>query len=181
MGRQPGAAPPPSEQPRALPGPERRGVGVFRLAGWGWGVTIALAILVGIVVVVGLLRDDPARNPAPAAYRAAVCTAVGELRAGTASLARGVEGREDPAVRSAAAAQVEGHVAATDRALADLPEWVPGRSLDELIGSQIITLTNGAAALEDGPVEEDLATALSTDARIREQLSDRRYGFSCDA
>ena len=106
--------------------------------------------------------------------------AVPELSAGTDALARGVENRDDPAEREAAAAEVVSLVAAADDALADLPDWVPGGALNELIGSQIITLTNGGAALEEGPVEEDLAMAQAVDAEIAEQLASGRYGFSCE-
>ena len=153
---------------------------MFRLAGWGWGVTIALGLLVGAVIVVGYLRNDPGRNPAPAAYRVAVCAAFAELSAGTDALERGVAARDDPTERAAAADEITGRVAAANAALAELPEWIPGRSLDELLGAQIITLTNGAGALEEGPVEEDLATARTVDAQGRAQLADGRYGFTCD-
>jgi hypothetical protein len=175
-----GKAPkPPSEratEPEASPG-----VGVFRLAGWGWGFTIALAVLVGAIVLVGYLREDPGRNPAPAAYRTAVCAAFDELSAATRELQGGVEAAEGGVNAGAAsAAAVERHVAAADEALTDLPEWEPGRSLDELIGSQIITLTNGAAVLAEGnPADIDLEVALEVDAIGREQLTDGRYGFDC--
>ena len=80
------------------------------------------------------------------------------------------------------AADVELHVAAADEALTDLPEWQPGRSLDELIGSQIITLTNGAAALAEGEAaDEDLEIAVEVDRLGREQLTDGRYVFDCSA
>ncbi len=162
--------------------PERPpGVGLFRLAGWGWGVTIALGLLVGAVIVIGYLRDDPGRNPAPAAYRIAVCEALAELSAGTDALERGVAVRDDPDQREAAEAEIDGHVSSAVEALDELPEWAPGRTLDELLGAQIITLTNGAAALESGPAEEDLAAARTVDAQAREQLADGRYGFTCDA
>jgi hypothetical protein len=65
--------------------------------------------------------------------------------------------------------------------LVGLPDWEPGRSLNELLGSQIITLSNGAAALESGPAEEDLEVARTADAEGRDALSDGRYGFTCDA
>ena len=153
-------------------------MGVFRLAGWGWGFTIALAVLVGAVVLLGYLREDPGRNPAPAAYRTAVCAAVDELSAATRALERGVE--VNASERPNVAADVERHVAAADEALTDLPEWEPGRSLDELIGSQIITLTNGAAILAEGEAaDQDLEVALEVDAIGREQLTDGRYGFDC--
>jgi hypothetical protein len=172
----PYAARPPSERPKkAEPAP---GVGVFRLAGWGWGFTIALFLLVGLVVVVGTLRDDAGRNPAPATYRVAVCTAFEELSAGTRALERGA-GDDDPAARASAADEVDGHVEAANDALTDLPVWEPGRSLDELLGSQIITLTNGADALRDGSPEQDLELAIGVDASGREQLADGRYGFDC--
>jgi hypothetical protein len=176
-----GKAPrPPSERAKGQEAPA--GVGVFRLAGWGWGFTIALAVLVGAVVLVGYLREDPGRNPAPAAYRTAVCAAFEELSAATQALERGVEGSASggPNVGANIAAEMERHVAAADEALTDLPEWEPGRSLDELIGSQIITLTNGAATLAEGEAaDQDLEVALEVDAIGREQLTDGRYGFDC--
>ena len=75
----------------------RRGVGIFRFAGWGWGFTIALVLFVGAIVLVGYLRDDPGRNPAPAGYATAVCAAVEELSEGTRALERGVEAGDRPA------------------------------------------------------------------------------------
>ena len=182
MTNEPGANPyaprPPSE--RATEPKAPRGVGLFRLAGWGWGFTLALALLVGIILVVGYLREDPGRNPAPAAYRTAVCTAFDELSAGTRSLEGGVEAGDDAEAVAAAAEKVERRVAAANEVLTDLPEWGPGRTLDELIGSQIITLTNGASALAEGDAaERDLEIALEVDAIGREQLSDGRYGFDC--
>ena len=173
------AAKPPSERGG---GPERPpGVGLFRMAGWGWGLSVALALLVGTVILIGSLRDDPGRNPAPAAYRSAVCAAFAELSSGTDALERGVANRDDPAQREVAEAAVAGHISSAVEALDGLPEWVPGRSLDELLGAQIITLTNGAGALESGPAEEDLETARNVDAQAGEQLADGRYGFTCDA
>ena len=169
---------PPSERAKEPKPP--RGVGLFRLAGWGWRITIALSLLVGIIVVVGYLREDPGRNPAPSAYRTAVCTAFDQLSAGTRALEGGVDAGDDRAMASAAD-EVERHVTAADEALTDLPEWEPGRSLDELIGSQIITLTNGGAALAEGePADQDLEIALEVDALGRERLTDGRYGFTCD-
>jgi hypothetical protein len=170
------AARPPSERPKQAEAP--RGVGVFRLTGWGWGFTLAILGLVGLVVLVGYLRDDPGRNPAPSAYRTAVCAAFTELRAGTRALERGVAD-DDPTAHAAAAREVEDHVAAANEALRDLPVWEPGRSLDELLGSQIITLTNGAAALRDGSGDTDLEIAREVDASGAEQLADGRYGFAC--
>lgn len=177
--RQPGSAPPPSE--RGPVEPAHRGVGVFRLAGWGWGLTIALALLVGAVIVVGYLRDDPGRNPAPAGYRSAVCAAYAELSSGTDALERGVAIRDDPAQRKEAQREVDGHVATANQALTGLPEWTPGRSLDELLGAQIITLTNGAAALDSGQAEEDLEAAQIIDQQATEQLASGRYGFTCES
>jgi hypothetical protein len=180
-GRVPGSAPPPSE--RGTVEPDHRGVGVFRLAAWGWGFTIAIALLVGIVIVIGYLRDDPGRNPAPAAYRQAVCAAAGELAAGTDALGAAVEAGDDPAARDDAAREVETRIGAANDALTDLPDWSPGRSLNELLGAQIITLTNGAGAFADDPVAvtvtEDLAAARTTDAEIAESLEGDRYGFDC--
>ena len=170
---------PPSERGQRPDQPE--GVGLFRLAGWGWGLTLALVLVIGSVMLVGYLRDDPGRNPAPTAYRTAVCGALTELAAGTDALDRGVGQRDDRERREAARDEVERRVAAAGAALSDLPEWTPGRSLDELLGAQIITLTNGAEALESGPAESDLEVARTIDAQAREQLADGRYGFTCDA
>jgi hypothetical protein len=168
-----GGPPPPSERGRAVP--DHQGVGVFRLAGWGWGVTIAIVLFVGTIILVGWLRDDPGRNPAPEGYAPAVCAAAIELAAGTAALRVGVETES-----ADAAADVEARVAAAVDALSGLPEWIPGRALDELLGAQIITLTNGAAALADGDdrVTDDLQTASGIDGEIMGHL-DGRYGFSC--
>jgi hypothetical protein len=149
------------------------------MAGWGWGFTIALLLFVGAILLLGYLRDDPGRNPAPAAYAAAVCDALEELGQGTRALEAGVEAEAGPASRTAAATEVEQHVRAANDALTDLPRWDPGRSLDELLGSQIITLTNGAVALREETATEDLEIALQVDANLREQLSDGRYGFDC--
>ena len=169
---------PPSERGTT---PERReGVGVFRLAGWGWGFTIALLLMVGGLMLIGYLRDDPGRNPAPAGYRDAVCAASVALSAGTDALERGVADRAEVAERNAMRTEIEAHVADAVAALDGLPRWTPGRSLDELLGAQIITLSNGAAALDSGPAEEDLGVARTVDAQLRDQLSDGSYGFSCD-
>ena len=171
---------PPSE--RGTGSPNRPGgVGLFRLAGWGWGFTIALFVVVGSVMLIGYLRDDPGRNPAPAAYRAAVCDAFAELSAATDALERGVAGRDNPEQREAATAEITERIDAAGDALTGLPDWAPGRFLNELLGAQIITLSNGAAALESGPAEEDLEVARTADAQGQEALSDGRYGFTCDA
>ena len=167
---------PPSEQEKA---PEQHvGVGLFRFAGCGLGLTIALVLGVGVIVLIGYLRDDPERNPAPVAYRTAVCAAFEQLSEGTRTLGRGVAD-DDPAVRAVAAREIERHVAAADDALTDLPIWEPGRSLDELLGSQIITLTNAAATLADEAPADDLEIALEVDATARAQLASGRYGFDC--
>lgn len=170
---------PPSERGTAPDRPD--GVGLFRLAGWGWGITIALFLVVGSVMLIGYLRDDPGRNPAPAAYRVAVCDAFAELSAGTEALEVGLAGRDDPELRDAAIAEIRERVDAAGAALAGLPDWEPGRFLNELLGSQIITLSNGAAALDSGPADEDLEIARTADEQGREALSDGRYGFTCDA
>lgn len=149
------------------------------MAGWGWGVSIALVVLVGAVILVGYLRDDPGRNPAPAAYRSAVCAALTDLSAGTVALERGVAKRDDAAQREIAQAAIARHISSAVDALDGLPEWIPGRSLDELLGAQIITLTNGAGALESGPVEADLEAARNAGTLAGEQLADGRYGFTC--
>ena len=170
---------PPSERATA-PG-RSDGVGVYRLAGWGWGFTIALVLVVGSVMLIGYLRDDPDRNPAPAAYQIAVCDAFAELSAGTDALERGVANRDDPAQREAAMTEIAAHVDRAGSAVAGLPEWAPGRSLNELLGAQIITLSNGAAALESGPAQEDLEVARTVDKEGSEALADGRYGFICEA
>lgn len=153
-------------------------MGLFRFAGCGLGVTIALVLTVGVVTLIGYLRDDPGRNPAPAAYRTSVCAAFDQLSQGTRALERGVQD-DNAAGREMAALAVERHVAAANDALTDLPVWEPGRSLDELLGSQIITLINGAGSLADGAAAQDLAVALEIETGGREQLSTGRYGFDC--
>lgn len=168
---------PPSE--RAKTRNDREGVGVFRFAGCGLGITIALVIVVAVIVLVGYLRDDPGRNPAPETYRTAVCAAFEELSEGTRALERGVAAADDPDARSAAVAEIDQHLAAANDELTDLPVWEPGRSLDELLGSQIITLTNGADALAEEAADEDLELAREVDAIGREELSSGRYGFDC--
>ena len=168
---------PPSEREK---GPEdREGIGVFRFAGCGLGVTLALVLLVALIVLVGYLRDDPGRNPAPAAYRTAVCVAFEQLSAATRALEQGVATADDAEARATAATEIEQHLAAANEALTDLPVWEPGRSLDELLASQIITLTNGSVALVDGSAEKDLAFAQEVDAFARDELSGGRYGFDC--
>jgi hypothetical protein len=104
-----------------------------------------------------------------------------ELSAGTDALERGLASRSDVARREEAEAEVGERISAAVQDLEGLPEWVPGRSLDELLGAQIITLTNGAGALESGPAEQDLESAQNVDAQLREHLGDGRYGFTCDA
>lgn len=167
---------PPSE--RGEPPARPPGVGVFRFAGCGLGASIAIFLLVAVVLALGYLRDDPGRNPAPAGYQAAVCIAFEQLSGGVDALQGGVEasGRSD---REAAAREVELAVEDANVALANLPFWEPGRSFDELLGSQIITLTNGAAALADATATEDLRIAHEVDEIGREQLATGRYGFTC--
>ncbi|MGI8830384.1 MAG: hypothetical protein ACR2I5_11525 [Candidatus Limnocylindria bacterium] len=169
---------PPSEREQEPEPP--RGVGVFRYAGCGLGFSIALAVLVGVVLLLGYLRDDPGRNPAPDAYRDAVCSAFASLGQGTEALQRGA-GSEASAERRAASVDVDDAVEAANATLTDLPEWEPGRSLDELLGSQIITLTNAAEALRSGDASEDLVIALEVDELARQQLESGRYGFVCGA
>ncbi len=175
-GASPYAPKPPSERARQPARPP--GVGVFRFAGCGLGATIALVLLVGLVLGLGYLRDDPGRNPAPPGYQAAVCTAFDQLSDGVGALRQGVEAVA-ASDREAAAREVEGRVEDANATLADLPTWEPGRSFDELLGSQIITLTNGAVALADGTADEDLRIAREVDEIGREQLASGRYGFDC--
>lgn len=167
---------PPSERGRE-PEPHR-GVGVFRFAGCGLGVTLALVLLVGVVIAIGYLRDDPGRNPAPAGYRDAVCAGFSSLEQGTQALERGVAATS-AAERNEAWRDVVDAVADADAVLTDLPAWDPGRSLDELLGSQIITLTNGAAVLRDGDASIDLEIAREVNDIGHDQLANARYGFTC--
>lgn len=136
-------------------------------------------LLVGVIVLVGYLRDDPGRNPAPPAYRTAVCTALEELSEGVRALERGVATSEDGDARDSAATEVEERLVAANDAITDLPLWEPGRTLDELLGSQIITLTNGADALVEGAAAEDLESAREIEAIVTQELSAGRYGFGC--
>ncbi len=82
--------------------------------------------------------------------------------------------------RVSAAREIDAAVEAANLAVTDLPDWNPGRSIEELIGSQIITLTNAAISLRTGEqTGEDLAIAREVDALGEEQLTSGRYGFSC--
>ena len=141
-----GTAPrPPSERPKEPEAP--RGVGLFRLAGWGWGFSIALAVLVAAIVLVGYLREDPAAEPGADAPTERQCaprsTSSARPRTRWSAASRPMT---DPRSARPPRRTWNGTLLAADEALTDLPEWVPGRSLNELIGSQIITLTNGAAS-----------------------------------
>lgn len=167
---------PPSE--RGTQSERPPGVGVFRYAGCGLGATIALVAMVSLLLGLGYLRDDPSRNPAPAGYATAVCTAFEQLGDGVDALQRGVEASAGTG-RTDAARDVERAVEDANATLVDLPTWDPGRSIDELLGSQIITLTNGFAALADGTATEDLRIAREVDEIGREQLASGRYGFTC--
>lgn len=164
MRPEPGAAPPPSERHR----PKSGRSSILRLAGWGIGLTLALAILVVFVLLVAYFRNDPGRNPAPAGYREGACAAFTELTAGVDALERG-----DPE-------EVRERLAAANEALTDLPSWAPGESFDELLASQIITLTNGADALAAGEEPElEVESARTLDDAGRQQLADGAYGFDC--
>lgn len=164
MRREPGAAPPPSERHRQKAGRSS----VLRLAGWGVGLSLALAILVAFVLLVGYFRNDPGRNPAPEAYRDGACAAFTELSAGVAAL----EERDEENVRR--------RLEAANEAVSDLPSWAPGEPFDELLASQIITLTNGADALAaDEEPELEIESARTLDDAGRRQLADGAYGFDC--
>ena len=109
-------------------------------------------------MLIGYLRDDPGRNPAPAAYRVAVCDAFAELSAGTEPSSAGSRPRPIPAAgggdgRSASACPRR------TAPWTGLPRLGAGAFLNELLGAQIITLSNGAAALDPDSAEEDLEVA----------------------
>ncbi|MGH2446852.1 MAG: hypothetical protein ACRDGD_12565 [Candidatus Limnocylindria bacterium] len=181
MTRAPGAAPPPSEREGQDRDERRRGgIGLFGLAGWGWGLTIGLFVFVGAILLVGYIRNDPGRNPAPAAYSEAVCAAWAELGMGVEALAEGVES-DDDAVRSRASERVEASVVEATHLLDELPAWAPGEPLNELLAEQIIGLANGATSLRSGGGSEELERVRELDAIGRERLADDSYGFSCDA
>ena len=110
---------------------------------------------------------------------AAVCAAAQETAAGTAALAAGIDVRGDAVARREARLAVLARVDAANEALADLPDWSPGRPLNELLASRIISLTNGAEALDGGPAEEDLEASRGGQDDLEEQLASGRYGFTC--
>ena len=170
---------PPSERGTAPDRPD--GVGLFRLAGWGWGFTIALFLVVGSVMLIGYLRDDPGRNPAPAAYRVAVCDAFAELSAGTEALELGVAGRDDPRAARGRDGRDRGPRGFRQQRTGR-PAGLGARALPERAAREPDHhALQRAAALESGPAEEDLEVARTADAQGREALSDGRYGFTCDA
>jgi len=156
---------------------ERRPVGIFRLVNFGWGVTLALVLGVVAVVVIGQLRNDPGRNPAPAAYPPAACEAFGHLAVGVDALERAVAG--DASAREEVLDSVDGAGAAVGR----LPTWAPGEGFEELLGAMIITLLDGVGALErddaDGAADR-LAAAQELSSNGRRILSAGELRFTCD-
>ena len=175
MTRAPGSAPPPSERGGAAPGDWFRST--RRIAEWGWGVTIALALLVGVILVVGYLRNDPGRNPAPTAYREAVCAAFDKLTLATEALTEANAGAHDTNVRSQGIGATNRHLVAASELLEDLPDWAPGEPFNELIASHIVGLADGAAALRSGQIDMERITELN--AAGHRQLTDGSLGFTC--
>lgn len=170
--------------------PDRPGVGLFRHMSWGWWVTLALALGVVAIIVFGLVRTDPARNPAPAAYVTQGCAAFGELSEGTDALGAAVDVGDDRVRFASAAAVVDAHVAAAGDAIGQLPSWPPGEQFEQLLASLLITLLEGSGAVpsenDDGFLapdeltpEERVAVAENLVAEGREMLDGERLGFSC--
>ncbi|MGH2428740.1 MAG: hypothetical protein ACRDGV_07645 [Candidatus Limnocylindria bacterium] len=156
---------------------------------WGWWASLALALGVVAVIVYGVLRSDPERNPAPAGYAEQACAAFDELEAGTDALAAAVAVDDDPPRFAEAAAVVDEHVARAGEAIDRMPAWPPGEQFEELLASLIITLLEGSGAVPPGeggllPREE-----LSPEDRVevaenlghegREILDEERLGFGC--
>jgi hypothetical protein len=115
------------------------------------------------VLLVGWLRNDPGRNPPPAGYPPAACTAFGHLASATDALAAG----DLPTVSA--------EISRADESLASLPAWEPGRGLEDLFASLLATLLQATTA----PNDTSLETAQNLVADGRAALAERRYGFDC--
>jgi hypothetical protein len=141
----------------------RTGVGLFRLFGFGWTASLLLVAAVGLVLLVGWLRNDPGRNPPPTGYPEAACATFHHLARATESLAAGE------------LATVSAQIGLADRSLAGLPAWEPGRGLEDLLASLLATLLLATTA----PSETRLETAQNLVADGRAAFAERRYGFAC--
>jgi hypothetical protein len=120
--------------------------------------------VVGLVLLIGWVRNDPGRNPAPAGYPPAACAAFRELTAATDALAAGD------------LAAVRAHISRADDSLASLPAWEPGRGFEDLLASLLATLLDATTADSSGA---RLEVVQSLVASGRAALAERRYGFDC--
>lgn len=168
----------------------RGGIGLFRLLPFGWVISLGMLLFVALVLVVGTIRNDPIRNPPPARYVASVCAAIPHLDAGAQALGEGVDAieEEDDAARAEAVAAIRTAVDAGNHVLHGLPAWAPGERFDELLGATIITLVEGADAVERDDLEggqsipgarDRLAVAEGLVADAETVFAEERYGFSC--
>ncbi|MDQ2933599.1 MAG: hypothetical protein M3R49_01220 [Chloroflexota bacterium] len=126
--------------------------------------TLVLLAVVGLVLLIGWLRNDPGRSPPPAGYPPAACAAFRELTAATDAFAAG-----DLAAVSADISRADGSVAS-------LPAWEPGRDFEALLASLLVTLLDATTA---GPSDARLEVAQNLVANGRTMLAERRYGFDC--
>lgn len=122
--------------------------------------------MVGLILLVGWLRNDPGRNPPPNGYAEAACAVFGHLAAGTDALAD-----EDLAT-------VTAEIGQADESLTRLPAWEPGHGFEDLLGSLLATLLDATTA---GPNDARLETAQNLVAGGSADLAQRRYGFDCGA
>ena len=120
--------------------------------------------MVGIVLLVGLVRNDPGRNPPPPGYAEAACAAYSHLAAGTDALADG----DLPTVAA--------EIGRADDSLTTLPAWEPGHGFEDLLASLLATLLDATTA---GPSDARLETAQNLVAVGSADIAQRRYGFDC--
>lgn len=149
-------------------------------------MTIAALLFIGIVIAIGALRSDPARNPPPAAYVPAACEAFVRLSAAADHLAAAVAARGDGELDVAGdeRAAGEAEAVAANEAIRALPPWPPGEPFDELLASLIITVVPALDELDGadpdlGEIGHRSAVADQLVAEGRAVLDEERYGFGC--
>lgn len=144
-------------------------------------------LFIAVVITIGALRSDPARNPPPPAYPPAACQAFAHLSDAADHLAAAVValagGQHDMLARERAAG--EAAVSAANAAIRDLPPWPPGESFDELLASLIIIVVpaldelgaGGSASRDEVARQSEVASQLVAEGRAA--LDEERYGFGC--